>query len=306
MVWWGYVFATCKFVWLFLSKITQKLPDGYLRNMVEWSGMGGIHSDDGVDSFRYISSIIFFFHVSPLFSQSMSEEKYRPLTSRLLVGRPRWKLLFDEIGRSNKKWVAWERGILVCIKVMKWEHLTPLPSPSMVSVSEWGFSAVDRGASPGLCTNYATPADPLEQSLNSTRSHSADWTSEHFPWRKKQQLWDGFYTFINIQVHFWRSLDNHGYIKMLCMSRRRNKDCIYISCLLACGYLRPGSRRPYHVAWAPLCRPANPWPSAPHAPTPASDPIKPLRRAEEERLLLICFSSSAAGFHLFPIAPSVE
>ncbi|KAM7399365.1 hypothetical protein PAMP_018640 [Pampus punctatissimus] len=34
--------------------------------------------------------------------QSMSEEKYRPLTSRLLVGRPRWKLLLDEIGRTNK------------------------------------------------------------------------------------------------------------------------------------------------------------------------------------------------------------
>ncbi|TMS07226.1 NADPH oxidase 4 [Larimichthys crocea] len=35
--------------------------------------------------------------------QSMSEEKYRPLTSRLLVGRPRWKLLFDEIGKTNKQ-----------------------------------------------------------------------------------------------------------------------------------------------------------------------------------------------------------
>ncbi|XP_026189350.1 NADPH oxidase 4 [Mastacembelus armatus] len=34
--------------------------------------------------------------------QSMSEEKYQPLTSRLLVGRPRWKLLFDEIGKTNK------------------------------------------------------------------------------------------------------------------------------------------------------------------------------------------------------------
>lgn len=37
------------------------------------------------------------------FFQSMSEEKYRPLTSRLLVGRPRWKLLFDEIGRTNEQ-----------------------------------------------------------------------------------------------------------------------------------------------------------------------------------------------------------
>uniref|UniRef100_A0AAQ5ZN33 NADPH oxidase 4 n=1 Tax=Amphiprion ocellaris TaxID=80972 RepID=A0AAQ5ZN33_AMPOC len=34
--------------------------------------------------------------------QSMSEEKYRPLSSRLLVGRPKWKLLLDEIGKSNK------------------------------------------------------------------------------------------------------------------------------------------------------------------------------------------------------------
>uniref|UniRef100_A0A3Q3WGA5 Uncharacterized protein n=1 Tax=Mola mola TaxID=94237 RepID=A0A3Q3WGA5_MOLML len=33
--------------------------------------------------------------------QSMSEEKYRPLTSRLLVGRPRWKLLLEEIGKTN-------------------------------------------------------------------------------------------------------------------------------------------------------------------------------------------------------------
>ncbi|XP_063348921.1 NADPH oxidase 4 isoform X2 [Pelmatolapia mariae] len=34
--------------------------------------------------------------------QRMSEEKYRPLTSRMQIGRPRWKLLFDEIGKSNK------------------------------------------------------------------------------------------------------------------------------------------------------------------------------------------------------------
>ncbi|XP_074535709.1 NADPH oxidase 4 isoform X2 [Halichoeres trimaculatus] len=34
--------------------------------------------------------------------QSMSEERYRPLTSRLLVGRPRWKLLFDEIAKTNR------------------------------------------------------------------------------------------------------------------------------------------------------------------------------------------------------------
>ncbi|RVE64629.1 hypothetical protein OJAV_G00127860 [Oryzias javanicus] len=34
--------------------------------------------------------------------QSMSELRYRPLAARLQVGRPRWKLLFDEIGKSNK------------------------------------------------------------------------------------------------------------------------------------------------------------------------------------------------------------
>ncbi|XP_077421393.1 NADPH oxidase 4 isoform X1 [Vanacampus margaritifer] len=34
--------------------------------------------------------------------QGLTEEKYRPLASRLLVGRPRWKLLLDEIGRTNK------------------------------------------------------------------------------------------------------------------------------------------------------------------------------------------------------------
>ncbi|XP_047248404.1 NADPH oxidase 4 isoform X1 [Girardinichthys multiradiatus] len=34
--------------------------------------------------------------------QSMSEERFRPLASRLLVGRPRWKLLLDEIGKNNK------------------------------------------------------------------------------------------------------------------------------------------------------------------------------------------------------------
>uniref|UniRef100_A0A3Q3C2Z5 NADPH oxidase 4 n=1 Tax=Haplochromis burtoni TaxID=8153 RepID=A0A3Q3C2Z5_HAPBU len=41
---------------------------------------------------------------------SMSEEKYRPLTSRMQIGRPRWKLLFDEIEKSNKKRV----GVFCC------------------------------------------------------------------------------------------------------------------------------------------------------------------------------------------------
>uniref|UniRef100_A0A3Q2EBI4 NADPH oxidase 4 n=1 Tax=Cyprinodon variegatus TaxID=28743 RepID=A0A3Q2EBI4_CYPVA len=34
--------------------------------------------------------------------QSMSEERFGPLASRLHVGRPRWKLLLDEIGKGNK------------------------------------------------------------------------------------------------------------------------------------------------------------------------------------------------------------
>ncbi|KAF4085787.1 hypothetical protein AMELA_G00098950 [Ameiurus melas] len=34
--------------------------------------------------------------------QNLTEEKYRPLSSRLLIGRPRWKLLFQEIGKANQ------------------------------------------------------------------------------------------------------------------------------------------------------------------------------------------------------------
>eukprot|EP00063_Salmo_salar_P044108 XP_014018943.1 PREDICTED: NADPH oxidase 4 isoform X4 [Salmo salar] len=34
--------------------------------------------------------------------QNISEERYRPLSSRMMIGRPRWKLLFEEIGRTNK------------------------------------------------------------------------------------------------------------------------------------------------------------------------------------------------------------
>ncbi|KAJ7995313.1 hypothetical protein DPEC_G00243260 [Dallia pectoralis] len=34
--------------------------------------------------------------------QNISEERYMPLRSRLLIGRPRWKLLFEEIGKTNK------------------------------------------------------------------------------------------------------------------------------------------------------------------------------------------------------------
>lgn len=35
--------------------------------------------------------------------QSLREEKYRPLATRLQLGRPRWKALLEEIGNSNKQ-----------------------------------------------------------------------------------------------------------------------------------------------------------------------------------------------------------
>ncbi|KAI5098629.1 NADPH oxidase 4, partial [Silurus meridionalis] len=34
--------------------------------------------------------------------QNLTEEKYRPLSSRLVIGRPRWKHLFQEIGKANQ------------------------------------------------------------------------------------------------------------------------------------------------------------------------------------------------------------
>lgn len=53
-----------------------------------------------------ISYVFVFLIKNPdVLFQSMSEEKYRPLASRLMVGRPRWKLLFDEIGKTNKQYV---------------------------------------------------------------------------------------------------------------------------------------------------------------------------------------------------------
>lgn len=55
-----------------------------------------------------------------------------------------------------------------------------LTSPlfSVVSVSELGFSVVDQRASLGLFTDYVIQDNPVEQSLNLTRSHSADGTLE--------------------------------------------------------------------------------------------------------------------------------
>ncbi|XP_029699813.1 NADPH oxidase 4 isoform X6 [Takifugu rubripes] len=47
-----------------------------------------------------------YFNMKLYVSQTDSLEnmsaKYRPLTSRLLVGRPRWKLLLNELGKTNK------------------------------------------------------------------------------------------------------------------------------------------------------------------------------------------------------------
>ncbi|KAI3354362.1 hypothetical protein L3Q82_018888, partial [Scortum barcoo] len=62
-------------------------------------------------------------------------------------------------------------------------------------VSESGCSAVVQRASPGLSTDCVTQPDPLEQPLNSTRSPSADRTSQLVPHfevdisGKKLQLW---------------------------------------------------------------------------------------------------------------------
>ncbi|CAI9580457.1 unnamed protein product, partial [Staurois parvus] len=35
--------------------------------------------------------------------QKIIGEKYQALNSRLITGRPRWKLLFDEIAKSNRQ-----------------------------------------------------------------------------------------------------------------------------------------------------------------------------------------------------------
>ncbi|KAF0030549.1 hypothetical protein F2P81_017280 [Scophthalmus maximus] len=53
-----------------------------------------------LQSFYWFAELLCALH-----HKSMNEEKYRPLTSRLLVGRPRWKLLFDEIGKTNEQFI---------------------------------------------------------------------------------------------------------------------------------------------------------------------------------------------------------
>ncbi|TSK67206.1 NADPH oxidase 4 [Bagarius yarrelli] len=34
--------------------------------------------------------------------QNLTEERYHPLSSRLVIGRPTWRLLFQEIGKANQ------------------------------------------------------------------------------------------------------------------------------------------------------------------------------------------------------------
>ncbi|CAB1348198.1 unnamed protein product [Coregonus sp. 'balchen'] len=50
-----------------------------------------------LQSFYWFAELLCALH-----HKNISEERYRPLSSRLLIGRPRWKLLFEEIGKTNK------------------------------------------------------------------------------------------------------------------------------------------------------------------------------------------------------------
>ncbi|KAH1185253.1 hypothetical protein KIL84_018002, partial [Mauremys mutica] len=43
--------------------------------------------------------------------QKIIDEKYQVLNSRLLIGRPRWKLLFDEIAKCNRQKTV---GVFCC------------------------------------------------------------------------------------------------------------------------------------------------------------------------------------------------
>lgn len=100
----------------------------------------------------------------------MSEERYRPLASRLLIGRPKWKLLFDEIGKTNRQWVT--SGVVQSNSVVA----AAVTVCVCVAGSGWGCSAADLKASPGLCTDCVTRLEPRGRLLNSTRSPSADRT----------------------------------------------------------------------------------------------------------------------------------
>ncbi|XP_051962694.1 NADPH oxidase 4 [Xyrauchen texanus] len=48
----------------------------------------------------YLNVQLYFSNTQGL--QNISEERYRFLSSRLQIGRPKWKLLFQEIGRANR------------------------------------------------------------------------------------------------------------------------------------------------------------------------------------------------------------
>lgn len=57
-----------------------------------------------IHRYIYIYNMDFFKSIF----QSLSEGRYQVLNARLLIGRPRWELLFEEIGRANKQWVGWD------------------------------------------------------------------------------------------------------------------------------------------------------------------------------------------------------
>ncbi|KAG5269847.1 hypothetical protein AALO_G00206870 [Alosa alosa] len=48
----------------------------------------------------YLNIRLYLSNTSDL--QHLCEERYQALRSRLVIGRPKWKLLFDEIGRTNQ------------------------------------------------------------------------------------------------------------------------------------------------------------------------------------------------------------
>lgn len=150
----------------------------------------------------------------------MSEEKYRPLTSRLLVGRPRWKLLFDEIGKSNKKWVQLERPAV--------EYESSVIT-STNSLCVCGFSK-RVGV---FCCGPKGISRTLHRLCNSARSSETtfEFNKESFSWSdilsstSGVKKWMDFCTFWGrwslFEVNFWISLADLGYLK--CCTNKWNK-----------------------------------------------------------------------------------
>lgn len=102
----------------------------------------------------------------------------------------------------------------------------------VVSVKKLGFSAVDLRASPGLSTDCVTQADPLGQSLNSTRNPLANWTSALV---LHQQLWDLWILYIfgqlfsqKITEYFWPMMVTWNFVQEFVES----KYCIMSRCPL--------------------------------------------------------------------------